>query len=740
MSGEDLPPVASEEEDEEEVLASLEASDETESKGAAENANALGAGAAVIRRQLKHAPNAPGVYRMIAANGDVLYVGKARNIRARIAAYARGQAHTNRIARMIAETAGMEFVTTGTETEALLLEANLIKQLKPRYNVLLRDDKSFPYILVTRDHVSPQITKHRGARNRPGDYYGPFASVWAVNRTLNALQRAFLLRSCSDSFYDNRTRPCLLFQIKRCAGPCTGEVSHTAYQQLVAEARDFLSGKSRAVRARLGAEMQQASDALEFERAARLRDRIAALSAIQASQDINPQSTEEADVFALARQAGHFCVEAFFFRNFQNWGNRAYFPKADPALSDAEVLGAFLAQFYDDKPTPKLILLSHEIEEQELLREALSARSGMRLEIIAPKRGEKRDLVAHASRNAAEALARRLADTSSQEKLLAAAGAAFGLDKAPRRIEVYDNSHIMGTNAIGAVIVAGPQGFMKTHYRTFNIKSEELTPGDDYAMMREVLKRRFTRLVKENPRDTAPPPAADEASVSASASTQPVPAAAPTSGPEVPALDASDLPPRPLDPPPTQFSKRRLGADDSAVYATQVTGTSSASTAPATPADPDAFPAWPDLVVIDGGRGQLQAALTTLSEASAADVPVVAIAKGPDRNAGRETFHVPGREPFRLEPRDPALYFMQRLRDEAHRFAIGTHRAKRSRELVKSPLDEIGGVGPRRKRALLLHFGTLKAIERASLDDLAHTPGVNEATAKAVYDFFHPNA
>jgi excinuclease ABC subunit C len=738
MSGEDLPPVASEEEDEEEALAPLQASeDETEGEGAAENA--LGAGAAVIRRQLKSAPNSPGVYRMIAANGDVLYVGKARNIRARIAAYARGQAHTNRIARMIAETAAMEFVTTGTETEALLLEANLIKQLKPRYNVLLRDDKSFPYILVTRDHVSPQITKHRGARTRPGDYYGPFASVWAVNRTLNALQRAFLLRSCSDSFYDNRTRPCLLFQIKRCAGPCTGEVSHTAYQQLVAEARDFLSGKSRAVRARLGAEMQQASDALEFERAARLRDRIAALSAIQASQDINPQSTEEADVFALARQAGHFCVEAFFFRNFQNWGNRAYFPKADPALSDAEVLGAFLAQFYDDKPTPKLILLSHEIEEQELLREALSARSGTRLEIIAPKRGEKRDLVAHASRNAAEALARRLADTSSQEKLLAAAGAAFGLDKAPRRIEVYDNSHIMGTNAIGAMVVAGPQGFMKTHYRTFNIKSEELTPGDDYAMMREVLKRRFTRLVKENPRGASAPPAMEEAS---SASLEPTPIAPTVTTEEQSAMDAIDLPPRPLDPPPTQFSKRRLGADDSAIYATQAAALSSVSAATAgeaTPADPDAFPAWPDLVVIDGGRGQLQAALTTLGEAGA-DVPIVAIAKGPDRNAGRETFHVPGREPFRLEPRDPALYFMQRLRDEAHRFAIGTHRAKRSRELVKSPLDEIGGVGPRRKRALLLHFGTLKAIERASLDDLAHTPGVNEATAKAVYNFFHPHA
>ncbi|MBW0003297.1 MAG: excinuclease ABC subunit UvrC [Hyphomicrobiales bacterium] len=736
MSGEDLPPVASEEEDEEEALAPFQASENDDAESEPRTESAVGAGASVIRRQLKHAPNAPGVYRMIAANGDVLYVGKARNIRARIAAYARGQAHTNRIARMIAETAAMEFVTTATETEALLLEANLIKQLKPRYNVLLRDDKSFPYILVTRDHVSPQITKHRGARNRLGDYYGPFASVWAVNRTLNALQRAFLLRSCSDSFYDNRTRPCLLYQIKRCAGPCTGEVSHTAYQKLVGEARDFLSGKSRSVRARLGNEMQEASDALEFERAARLRDRIAALSAIQASQDINPQSTEEADVFALARQAGHMCVEAFFFRNFQNWGNRAYFPKADPALSDAEVLGPFLAQFYDDKPTPKLILLSHEVEEQELLREALSARSGVRLEIIVPKRGEKRDLVAHASRNAAEALARRLADTSSQEKLLAAAGAAFGLDKAPRRIEVYDNSHIMGTNAIGALIVAGPQGFMKTHYRTFNIKSEELTPGDDYAMMREVLKRRFVRLVKESPRATSPPAGPDE-SFAAAVSAPSMPTPTPE---EQSAIDADDIQPRPFDPPPTQFSKRRLGADDSAIYAGQVTAISTVAPPAPASADPEAFPAWPDLVLIDGGRGQLQAALATLAEVGVADVPVVAIAKGPDRNAGRETFHVPGREPFRLEPRDPALYFMQRLRDEAHRFAIGTHRAKRSRELVKSPLDEIGGVGPRRKRALLLHFGTVKAIERASLDDLTHAPGVNAATAKAVYSFFHPNA
>ena len=571
--GEDLPPVENDPEDVEEapVLADP-AEAEAASEAPAEGIG--GAGAVVIRRLLKSAPNSPGVYRMIAANGDVLYVGKARNIRARVAAYARGQAHTNRIARMIAETAAMEFVTTGTETEALLLEANLIKQLKPRYNVLLRDDKSFPYILVTKDHVSPQITKHRGARNRPGDYYGPFASVWAVNRTLNALQRAFLLRSCSDSFYENRTRPCLLFQIKRCAGPCTGEVSHTAYAELVAEARDFLSGKSRAVRQHLGAEMQQASDALEFERAARLRDRIAALSAIQASQDINPQSTEEADVFALARHAGHVCVEAFFFRNFQNWGNRAYFPKADPSLPDAEVLGAFLAQFYDDKPTPKLILLSHAVEEQELLREALSARAGVRLEIIAPRRGEKRDLVAHASRNAAEALARRLADTSSQEKLLAAAGAAFGLEMAPRRVEVYDNSHIMGTNAIGAMIVAGSQGFMKAHYRTFNIKSEELTPGDDYGMMREVLKRRFTRLVKENPRGATAAPAPERsfgfAGSRADGDTR-------RWAPRAPRGRRCRSPPRPLDPPPTQFSRRRLGADDSAVYATQVTVASSAS-------------------------------------------------------------------------------------------------------------------------------------------------------------------
>jgi excinuclease ABC subunit C len=626
-----------------------------------EGASRLRAGASVIQRFWQTLPHAPGVYRMIDGKGDVLYVGKARSLKKRVASYTRGVGHSNRIARMIAETAAMEFVTTATETEALLLEANLIKQLKPRFNVLLRDDKSFPYIVITNDHVSPQITKHRGARNRPGDFFGPFASVWAVNRTLNALQRAFLLRSCSDSYYENRTRPCLLYQIKRCAGPCTGEVGHVEYARLVAQARDFMRGKSQGVKAALVAEMQRASDELEFERAARYRDRLAALSAIQATQGINPQNTEEADVFALHEEAGQFCIEVFFFRNFQNWGNRDYFPKADRSTPAAEVLGAFVAQFYDDKPAPRLVLLSHDVEDQALLAEALSTHAGQKVEVAVPRRGEKRDLVEHAATNAREALARRLADTSSQQKLLAALAQAFGLPSAPRRVEVYDNSHIMGTNAVGGMVVAGPGGFSKPHYRTFNIRSEELTPGDDYGMMREVLTRRFARLMKENPRDDAPAQAGD----------------------------AGEMPP------------------------------------------------WPDLVLIDGGRGQLDAARHVLDELGITWVPLVGVAKGPDRDAGRETFFVPGREPFKLAPRDPALYFIQRLRDEAHRFAIGTHRAKRKREFTKSPLDEIPGIGPARKRALLLHFGTAKAISRSSLEDLAKAPGVNLATAKAVYDFFH---
>jgi excinuclease ABC subunit C len=647
-------------------------------------------GTEIIRRFWTTLPNAPGVYRMFDAKGDVLYVGKAKNLKNRVGSYARGQAHSNRIARMIGETASMEFVTTATETEALLLEANLIKQLKPRYNVLMRDDKSLPYILLTADHEAPQIVKHRGARKRKGDYYGPFASVWAVNRTVNALQRAFLLRSCNDSFYENRTRPCLLFQIKRCSGPCTGEISLDEYRNLAAEARAFLAGKSNAVKERITAEMQAASEELEFERAARHRDRLAALSATQGVQGINTQSIEEADVFALDEQAGQFCVEVFFFRNWQNWGNRAYFPKADKSMSKEEVLASFVAQFYDDKPAPRLVLLSHEIEDAELLAAALSSRAEGRVEIHAPKRGERRQVIDYALRNAREALGRRLADTASQQKLLVSLGQAFGLEKAPRRVEVYDNSHIMGTNAVGAMVVAGVNGFMKQHYRTFNMKSEELKPGDDYGMMKEMLKRRFARLVKEEPRTAVPEAAGTE----------------PGDNLEQPTAS------------PASASQQGSQRD---------------------PEDPDAFPTWPDLVLIDGGKGQLEAARQALAEVGVAesDVALVGIAKGRDRDAGRETFFRPDQPPFKLPPRDPALYFVQRLRDEAHRFAIGTHRAKRKREMTKNPLDEIPGIGPTRKRALLHHFGTVKAIQRAALEDLMKAPGVNAGTARAVYDYFH---
>jgi excinuclease ABC subunit C len=631
------------------------------------NPSSVQRGTEVIRRFWTTLPNAPGVYRMLDAKGDVLYVGKAKSLKNRVGSYARGQAHSNRIARMIAETSSMEFVTTATETEALLLEANLIKQLKPRYNVLLRDDKSLPYILLTADHLAPQLVKHRGARKRKGDYYGPFASVWAVNRTINALQRAFLLRSCNDSYFENRTRPCLLFQIKRCSGPCTNEISPEEYAELVNEARAFLSGKSNAVKQRITEEMQQAAEELEFERAARCRDRLAALSAIQGVQGINTQSVEEADVFALDEQAGQFCVEVFFFRNWQNWGNRAYFPKADKSMTPDEVLGSFIAQFYDDKPAPRLILLSHEIEDAELMAAALSTKAETRVEIHAPQRGERRQLIDYVLRNAKEALGRRLADTASQQKLLVSLGQAFGMSRPPRRVEIYDNSHIMGTNAVGAMVVAGANGFMKQHYRTFNMRSEDLKPGDDYGMMREMLQRRFARLVKEEPRASA-----------------------------------------------EQEADRQAGSDD-------------------------AFPAWPDLVLIDGGKGQLEAARQALAEVGVGedDVTLIGIAKGRDRDAGRETFFKVGQPAFKLPPRDPALYFVQRLRDEAHRFAIGTHRAKRKREMVKNPLDEIPGIGPTRKRALLHHFGTVKAIQRAALEDLMKAPGVNAATARAVYDFFH---
>ncbi len=632
---------------------------------------ALKAGIEVIQQFARHLPNKPGVYRMFDRAGEVLYVGKAKSLKNRVTSYARGMAHTNAVARMIAETANMEFVTTGTETEALLLESNLIKQLRPRYNVLLRDDKSFPYILLTGDHDAPAILKHRGSRHRKGDYFGPFASVWAVKRTIDALQKAFLIRTCSDSFYENRTRPCLLFQIKRCAGPCTGEISIPDYQALAGQARDFLSGRSSAVKQLLSARMQAAAEELEFEKAARYRDRLAALSAVQAGQDINTQGVEEADVFAIDEQAGHFCVEIFFFRNHQNWGNRALFPRADRSLTPVEVLASVVAQFYDDKPPPRLVLLSHPVEEIELIGQALSARAGRKVEVAHPKRGERADLMAHAVKNAHEALSRKLAENAGQQSLLAALGAAFGMETAPRRVEVYDNSHIMGTNAVGGMIVAGPDGFVKNQYRTFNISTDTIA-GDDFGMMREVLTRRFARLAKE----------------------------------AAPASDAESA------------------------------GGSSPSPATA-PRDPDAFPSRPDLVIVDGGKGQFEAARKIMAELNATDIPLVAIAKGADRNAMRETFHMAGREPFKLQPRDPALYFIQRLRDEAHRFAIGTHRAKRKRETMKNPLDEIPGIGPSRKRALLLHFGTVKAIQRAKLDDLMRTPGVNAATAKAVHDFFH---
>lgn len=624
----------------------------------------LAAGRAAIERYARLAPTTPGVYRMSDRGGDVLYVGKAKNIRKRIAAYTRAGGYDQRIARMIAATAHIEFVTTRTETEALLLEANLIKRLRPRFNVLLRDDKSFPYILITDDHPASQILKHRGARTRPGEYFGPFASVWAVNRTITALQRAFLIRSCSDAVYESRTRPCLLFQIKRCSAPCTGEIAPADYAELVREAKAFLSGKSGTIREELVREMEKASAALDFERAAVYRDRLSALSAIQSQQGINPRGIEEADVFAIHQAGGYNCVQVFFFRTGQNWGNRAYFPKADKALSAAEVLSSFLAQFYDDKPCPRSILISQDIAERDLLAQALSTKSGHAIEVSVPKRGEKRDVVEHALANAREALGRKIAETSSQQKLLAALAETFGLAQPPRRIEVYDNSHIQGSNAVGAMIVADREGFRKSQYRKFNIRSEDLTPGDDYAMMAEVLNRRFKRLIAEAPR-------------------------------------AGETP----------------GQDEA-----------------------DTVPAWPDLVLIDGGAGQLGAAQATLAALGIEGLPVVAVAKGPDRDAGRETFHIAGRAPFRLPPRDPVLYFIERLRDEAHRFAIGSHRQRRARGLRESGLQEIPGIGPTRKRALLMHFGTLKAIERASLADLTKVPGISADTARRIYDYFHDNA
>ncbi len=672
----------------------------------------------VVAEFARHAPLAPGVYRMIGTGGEVLYVGKAKSIKKRILSYARGAGLETRIARMVAATTSIEFVTTATETEALLLEANMIKRLRPRFNVLLRDDKSFPYILITRGDKAAQICKHRGARNRDGDYYGPFAAVNAVNRTITALERAFLIRSCSDTVFESRTRPCLLFQIKRCSGPCTGEIARADYDELVREAKAFLSGKSRAVKEELAREMDEAAEALDFERAAALRDRLAAFSAVQARQGINPRGVEEADVFAIHQDGGFNCIEVFFFRTGQNWGNRAYFPRADRALGPGEVLGAFLAQFYDDKPCPRLILLSHDIEERALLSEALSIKSGRKVEISVPVRGEKRDLVEHALANAREALGRKLAEAASQQRLLAALATSFSLPHPPRRIEVYDNSHIQGTNAVGAMIVAGPEGLRKNQYRKFNIRSETLTPGDDFGMMREVLTRRFKRLINEAPRPSMQTQRLEQGAEASAIDTPPA-SPFPLAGEGRGEGAGSNVTDEPHHPTPSSNSSPQGGGEQAAA-----------------PADDEGSP-WPDLVLIDGGEGQLNAARETLGDLGITDVPLIGIAKGPDRDAGRETFHMPGRTPFRLAPRDPVLYFVQRLRDEAHRFAIGSHRQRRSRDIREAGLQEIAGIGPTRKRALLRHFGTLKAIERASIADLSQVPGVSAETARRIYDFFH---
>jgi excinuclease ABC subunit C len=673
----------------------------------------VGAGRGVIAEFAKHAPQGPGVYRMIGAGGEVLYVGKAKNIRKRVLSYARPSGDVTRIARMVAITASIEFVTTATETEALLLEANLIKRLRPRFNVLLRDDKSFPYILIAKDERRPaQILKHRGARNRDGDYFGPFAAVNAVNRTITALERAFLIRSCSDAVFDSRTRPCLLYQIKRCSAPCTGEISRLAYAELVREAKAFLSGKSRTVKEDLAREMDQAAEALDFERAAVLRDRLAALSAVQAHQDINPRDIEEADVFAVFQDGGFFCIEVFFFRSGQNWGNRTYFPRADRSLTPGEVLGAFLAQFYDDKPCPRLILLSDEIEDRKLLAQALTIKSDGKVDVVVPQRGAKRDVIEHALANARESLGRKLAEASSQQRLLAALAGTFGLAAPPRRIEVYDNSHIHGTNPVGAMIVAGPEGLRKNQYRKFNIKSADIAPGDDFGMMREVLTRRFKRLLNEKPRVGAVPQEVGTLSDGG-------------------AVAYSAAPPAPS---PLVGEGRGGGAGS---CGTALPPLPTPTLTPQGGEEKDAEQPWPDLLLIDGGEGQLRAARETLAGLGIVDIPIVGIAKGPDRDAGRETFHMAGREPFRLPSRDPVLYFVQRLRDEAHRFAIGSHRQRRKRDIREGGLQEIAGVGPTRKRALLRHFGTLKAVERASISDLTQVSGISAETARRIYDFFH---
>jgi excinuclease ABC subunit C len=605
-------------------------------------------GPSLIADYVKRLPPKPGVYRMIGEDGQILYVGKARNLKNRVSNYAAGRGHSNRIALMIALTHSMEFVVTQTETEALLLEANLIKRLKPRFNILLRDDKSFPYILIRKDHPAPQLLKHRGARKTKGDYFGPFASVGAVNQTLNTLQKAFLIRTCTDSVYEGRSRPCMLYQIKRCAGPCVDLVEPAAYDELVKEATDFLRGRSNALRQELQARMSEAAEAMDFETAAKLRDRIRAIAAVTTDQGINPDGVEEADVIAIAQDGGKSCVQVFFFRAGQNWGNQSFFPRHESDAEPADVLAAFLAQFYDDKPAPGLILLSHEIEEAELLAEALSLRAERKVQLHTPQRGEKRKLVERTVTNAKEALARRLSESATQTQLLRGVQRVFELEDIPRRIEVYDNSHIQGTNALGAMIVAGPEGFEKNSYRRFNMKGDDAATNDDFAMMQAMLRRRLSRLMKE----------------------------------------------------------REEGAP------------------------------VPDLILIDGGKGQLSSVMEVAAELGVTDITIAAIAKGPERDAGREAFYLPGKAPFKLPQKDPVLYYLQRLRDEAHRFAIGGHRAKRKKQMAENPLDDIPGIGPSRKKALLAHFGSAKAVRNAALADLEAVDGVSKAMAKRIHDWF----
>jgi len=608
-------------------------------------------GPKLIADYVKRLPGKPGVYRMFDQYGTVLYVGKAKHLKKRVTAYTSYDRHPTRLRRMIRATTAMEFVITESETEALILEASLIKRLKPRYNILLRDDKSFPYILVRKDHPAAQVTKHRGARKIKGDYYGPFASAGAVNRTLDTLQRAFRLRNCSDSIYESRTRPCLQYQIKRCAAPCTGVIGLPEYQGLIDEAESFLNGKSDSLRQKLQAEMEAASKAMEFEKAAELRDRLRAIAQVltkSGAHNVNPKTFSNADVMGMYTAGGQTCIQVYFFRAGQNWGTNSYFPRHTADDTQAQVLEAFIAQFYSNKPIPKQILLSHPIESFELLVSALSERSDRKIDILIPQRGEKKKIVSQAENNAQEALGRKLAETGAQKKRLEEIQEIFGMEDLPQRIEVYDNSHIQGTNAVGAFIVAGPEGFQKRDYRTFNIKDTTITPGDDFGMMREVLQRRFARLSKD------------------------------------PKLE------------------------------------------------------WPDLVLIDGGKGQLSAVTETLKGLNVLDrITLVAIAKGPDRNAGRETFHMNGRQMFTLPMRTPSLYYLQRLRDEAHRFAIGTHRAKRKKSMIENPLDGIDGIGPGRKKALLSYFGSAKAVKGATVDDLASVEGVSQKLAQTIHDYFH---